>query len=340
MNRIIFYSWQSDLPNASNWGFIEKALENTAKEVRRDETIVVEPVVERDTRGVPGAPDIVETIFQKIADADIFVCDVSIINRGEEGRCTPNPNVLVELGYALSTMGESRVVLVMNTFFGGPEKLPFDLPWRRVITYNMNPESSERAPVRRELEGKLKAAIDTILKKDFGVIPGLSQIDGMVLKLVGDNALKGNDTQVLYTRDILPATRELDMPDDEVRDSIRVLNDDGYLKIFGRASLVDDMWEDGAFSLEFRGFDAYVQARVRNYDALFRGLAERILRKEKDEEMTADTLAREFSQPSVLIEHVLERLKRSNAIKTVAAMGMPVSVFQVLPQLRRLLQNE
>jgi hypothetical protein len=40
----------------------------------------VESVMDRGTAGVTGAPGISETIFQKIEDCDVFVCDVSIIN--------------------------------------------------------------------------------------------------------------------------------------------------------------------------------------------------------------------------------------------------------------------
>ena len=98
MKSVIFYSWQSDLPNATNRSFIEKALENAAKAIRNDDSISVEPVIDRDTAGVPGSPDIATTIFQKIEKADVFVCDVSFINQGTDARQTPNPNVLLELG--------------------------------------------------------------------------------------------------------------------------------------------------------------------------------------------------------------------------------------------------
>src|SRR3990167_5443512 len=101
MRKVVFYSWQSDLPNATNIGFIQLALENAAAAIASDDTVAVEPVVDRDTQGVAGAPDIASTIFAKITAADIFVADVSIINRPKKGRPTPNPNVLIELGYAM-----------------------------------------------------------------------------------------------------------------------------------------------------------------------------------------------------------------------------------------------
>ena len=78
---IVFYSWQSDLPNVTNRNFILQALENAAKALRNDGSLQVEPVIDRDTVGVPGSPNISETIFGKIDQARVFVCDISLKTR-------------------------------------------------------------------------------------------------------------------------------------------------------------------------------------------------------------------------------------------------------------------
>src|SRR5260370_21682309 len=77
--RIVFYSWQSDLPIKTNRGFIQEALERAIKAIHKDDTIEIKPVIDRDTQGVDGSPDISKTIFSKISQADILVGDVSII---------------------------------------------------------------------------------------------------------------------------------------------------------------------------------------------------------------------------------------------------------------------
>lgn len=158
----VFYSWQSDLPNSTNRGFIEKALEKATKAIRTDESIEIEPVIDRDTEGVPGSPDIANAIFAKINQAQVFACDVSIINKGEKSRPTPNPNVLIELGYALKTLGSERIIMIINTDFGPPEILPFDLSKKRVVTYCMPEECQERSLERKKLEDKLDTALRTI----------------------------------------------------------------------------------------------------------------------------------------------------------------------------------
>jgi hypothetical protein len=159
MRRIVFYSWQSGLPNSANRGLIQTALEEAAAMIATDDAVAVEPVVDRDTQNVPGSPDIASTIFSKIITADILVADVSIVTRSEQMRPAPNPNVLLELGYALKAIGHERVILVFNRASGKIEELPFDLRTRRVISYEMPEEATERASERKRLRGQLEAAL-------------------------------------------------------------------------------------------------------------------------------------------------------------------------------------
>lgn len=159
---VVFYSWQSDMPNSTNRGFILKSLENAAKLIHNDDSIKIEPVIDRDTSGIPGSPDIASTIFSKIDACDIFACDVTIINKQNDNpRPTPNPNVLVELGYAMKTLGLGRIIMIMNTAFGGPELLPFDLSKKRILPYN--PEESGKSAERSRLTRSLVDAIKTIM---------------------------------------------------------------------------------------------------------------------------------------------------------------------------------
>jgi hypothetical protein len=162
MNCTIFYAWQGILPNSTNRGFIQTALEEAARELRADDSLKVEPIIDRDTQGLPGAPDIGLAIFAKIDRAAVFVGDVSIVHPEGVDRRTPNPNVLVELGYALKALGPERIVPVMNTAFGGPELLPFDLKQKRTLTYELA-EGAPKPAVRKELVAKLKHALRAIL---------------------------------------------------------------------------------------------------------------------------------------------------------------------------------
>ncbi|GAA6773399.1 hypothetical protein [Flavobacterium sp. CGRL2] len=140
MQNFIFYSWQSDSPNNKNRGFIEDCLEKAIKEIN-NENINLEVAVDRDTKGISGTPDIVRTVFSKIDLASIFIADISFINPNTDFRKCPNPNVLVELGYAAKVLGWEKIICIFNTEFGKVEDLPFDLRFRRPLTYKFDSES-------------------------------------------------------------------------------------------------------------------------------------------------------------------------------------------------------
>ncbi len=187
MPGLVFYSWQSDLPNATNRSFILQALENAAKALRNDGSLQVEPVIDRDTFGVPGSPNISETIFGKIDQATVFVCDISIINQDvlshtPGARLTPNPNVLLELGYALKRLGDKQIILVLNDVYGGPELLPFDLRMRRVVRYHMVEEEQNRASERKRLEGVFIDALRASLSDTDVPLPDIGDQPRPILR--------------------------------------------------------------------------------------------------------------------------------------------------------------
>jgi hypothetical protein len=165
MEKRIFYSWQSDLPNNSNRGFIHTALEKAIQEINADDDFSLIPFLDRDTAGISGSPDISGSIFDKIRNSDTFVCDVSIVNShaGDLARPSPNPNVLIELGYAIGVLDWSRIILIMNEHFGDVGMLPFDLRGRRVLVYSMDPGSPEKAPERNKVSSILKSGVMDIL---------------------------------------------------------------------------------------------------------------------------------------------------------------------------------
>jgi hypothetical protein len=166
MKRTVFYSWQSDLPATGNRNLIQDSLERALRAIRRDDNAGLEPVLDRDTANLAGAPDIAHSILSKIAMSDVFVADVSIINPGS-ARPSPNPNVLIELGYAIAELGWENVVLVQNSAFGGPEALPFDLRGRRTVVYDM-PEGGDRTEARALLQGRLEALLKVALDPGAG----------------------------------------------------------------------------------------------------------------------------------------------------------------------------
>jgi hypothetical protein len=171
MTMNVFWSWQSDLLEKNNHFFVRDALALALKQVADDLALTEadRPEVDHDTKGKPGLVSIVDTIFEKINQAAVFVGDLTYVGKTEKGKLLPNPNVMIELGHAITSLGPERIILVSNRAYGGrPEDLPFDLRHRRApISYNLPDTASgeDRKKVQRELVGALASALAGCLGK-------------------------------------------------------------------------------------------------------------------------------------------------------------------------------
>ena len=166
----IFYSWQSD--RGQNRNFIRVALDAAVRELRQ-ELALDEPnrdlVTDQDTQGVPGSPSIADTILTKIRSTDVFIADLTFINESSDAsRLTPNPNVMLEYGYALHALGDGKIIGVFNETHGSPENLPFDLAHRRwPIRFNLpiDAAAATRDEEKRKLKDALKTAVRSIVSQ-------------------------------------------------------------------------------------------------------------------------------------------------------------------------------
>lgn len=161
----IFYSWQSDLPNNKTRGFIQSCIEAATKSLRN--TVVVD--AQRDTDGVPGTPDIVQTIFSRIDECDLFIADVSTVgaytpeNHPERVKLFPNPNVLLELGYAAKTLDWNNVICLKNIDFDPQGEPPFDLAHRRLTGFSL--EGKAVADERKRIRDIIAGAVMDIFER-------------------------------------------------------------------------------------------------------------------------------------------------------------------------------
>jgi len=108
----------------------------------------------------------VESIFNKIDECDVFIGDISIINLHEDNtaRRVPNPNVLIELGYAAAKLGWENIILIYNLDFGRIDDMPFDLRQRRPIFYDLSEENNSEKPEKKKiLRSQLKNSLIEII---------------------------------------------------------------------------------------------------------------------------------------------------------------------------------
>lgn len=120
-----------------------------------------------------GTPDIGETIISKISKSDIFICDISIINKTSKFRKSPNPNVMFELGYAASSLGWDNIICIYDTTVCKIDKLPFDINHRRILPY-----SSTNPDVKKTLSFSIQNAIESMISKGLLYSPLKNHMKG------------------------------------------------------------------------------------------------------------------------------------------------------------------
>lgn len=165
MKKHIFYSWQSDLPNNKNRGFLENCIKEALKELNVSEQYEIEFRLDKDTMNEIGTPHIADTIFSKIEKSVVFIADVSIINSDYKNRKTPNPNVLIELGYAAKVLGWDKIICIFNTDYGSFDDLPFDIKFRRPLCYSLSEKN--KSEVKKNIVEVIKSNVKSFDPSEF-----------------------------------------------------------------------------------------------------------------------------------------------------------------------------
>lgn len=175
----IFYSWQSDLPGSETRNIIQDSIKDAVHLLR--DTVDIE--ADRDTKGEFGSPDIAQTIFSKIDNCNIFVADVSAVCRYEatdkdgnkKVKYMPNPNVMLELGYATHVVGWDNVICVLNADYGAPEDMPFDIASRRLTPFSLK-DGKSKGEIKRYIKGVIQDTVENILENGKRVKTGFSDL--------------------------------------------------------------------------------------------------------------------------------------------------------------------
>jgi hypothetical protein len=160
MPNTVFFAWQLDTPSEHNKKFIWEALQHATKSADATGRPELSPRPETDIQGIAGSPNITETIFKRICECSVFVADLSFIGSTTGGKKIPNPNVLIELGFAARSIGWHRTILVLNEAHGPANALPFDiLQHRWPIEYRLTEKTTVRDRRFDSLANALQAAL-------------------------------------------------------------------------------------------------------------------------------------------------------------------------------------
>jgi hypothetical protein len=114
----MFWSWQSDTPGKTGRFFIRDCLKEAIAIINQEPEVAEPPertrnplALDQDRAGVPGHRNLGDTIFGKIAAADVFVGDVTLVaeltvppsvDNSDGVKKLINSNVAIEYGYMRS----------------------------------------------------------------------------------------------------------------------------------------------------------------------------------------------------------------------------------------------
>lgn len=113
MSFYIFYSF-------SNKGlFQRKIYEKLSEKVEQYGITII------DVDNYSGCYDIDNKIFSKITKCDLFIVDITPESIDNNNKYVFNPNIMLELGFALAHKFEEQIIILYNGERIKPEETPF-----------------------------------------------------------------------------------------------------------------------------------------------------------------------------------------------------------------------
>ena len=196
MNRAVFYCWQSndERTRQSIQKNLKEAIESIANAI--DDVKSDIPFFDSDTRGAIGAVEITTTIEAKIRNCSIFVADISLVDKGQNGRKYINQNVAYELGLAVGALGWERIILVFNEESGKVEELPFDINHHRSLKFSHKKEAKLKDGFVEILQEYLEKIAESQLTE-----LGVESIEAMLILAMFNNKIGHNQLLVAPTLD-------------------------------------------------------------------------------------------------------------------------------------------
>lgn len=162
-------------------------------------------------------------------------------------------------------------------------------------------------------------------------IGGLNNLDSLVLRLSCDEHFKTGDSFINPAK-IFLQNDKLIVPEGELKDSLEILDDQGYIKLLRTLG-------GGLFSYRITtyGFEAYAKAVIPNYEQKITAIVSAIV----NENLHGNFAIQEkLNESLVLVNHVLNVLENNGHITLSKSLGGPIHIFKISPLLKRALAGQ
>ncbi|SES25585.1 TIR domain-containing protein [Vreelandella subterranea] len=159
-------------------------------------------------------------------------------------------------------------------------------------------------------------------------IPGLTQIDNLVLKKSCDYDLE-NNAHIINPGKLFIENDKLIVPENELKDSLEMLDRNGFVKL---SRTIGEGFSH--YQITTHGMESYLNAYLTEYQSLIRDVISLIVNK--DMKLNAKIIE-ETNCSQRLIDHILDLLDINGHLDLSKTVGGGVHIYNVSPALRRML---
>ncbi len=155
-----------------------------------------------------------------------------------------------------------------------------------------------------------------------------TETDNQVLKLACEQAIKANSPVVITTQSVVAAAASLNIPEEQVIESLEVLEGRRYIQFHDSAK--------DSFAIPDRTFEIYAQSSIPGYSTLVETVLAHIVNDgiTNNKELTA-----QVHQPPMVVNHILKYQDAQGAIKIAEtfgdASGPAIDVWDVPAETKR-----
>jgi len=180
---------------------------------------------------------------------------------------------------------------------------------------------------------RMKAALaETVEEQKINesvLIPGLTRIDTLALKISCELALKTGHSDVIETSKILEALQQIGFAEPEVWESLELLNERGYIAAH---RVIGGGIPFHVYSLEPSGFHAYAKVFIPHYNALIDRVIHAIGVNELDDNFA---ISGALDRPVLLIDFILDLLENNGLLTQSKRLGGKSVISKVTVELKR-----
>jgi len=168
---------------------------------------------------------------------------------------------------------------------------------------------------------------------DVVALQGLYSTDTLVLRAAGDMALEG-DSPFVRSMELLPRLEAHGVTSESFLESLHILEDHWYVDV--HRTLGSGVEAASSFSLTVAGLDLYAQEFIDGYTAMLtKVVAELVNGGDAGDRQIADATGVQ----RILVEHIFDVLESRGLAKVSKMTGPNSHIYNISPQLRRMLQE-